>query len=187
MAGDEKPGLRGTLKEAVTLAWKFNLATLSSVGGGLGAWIHETVVAREGWLDEEAYASASTLCELLPGSNQMNMAVFVGSSRAGGIGAAAAVAGLVCAPVLLSIGVSHTISSMEPTPGVTSILGGMASASAGLVMSVAIRQGRTTLRGSVSIATCLATAFCVLAHVPLWITLPLCGVPSCAWAWWRRR
>src|SRR3712207_7498162 len=77
-----------------TLARAFNRIALASFGGGLSAWSREVIVAERGWMSEEEFLSASTICRVLPGANQVNMAVFVGTKLHGAAGAAAAVAGL---------------------------------------------------------------------------------------------
>ncbi|MGA7393434.1 MAG: chromate transporter, partial [Terrimicrobiaceae bacterium] len=76
------------------LAKTFNHIALASFGGGLSAWSREVVVVEKKWMPEEEFLSAITMCRILPGANQVNLAVFVGSKFRGMAGAAAAVFGL---------------------------------------------------------------------------------------------
>ena len=61
--------------------WKLFAAflemTLSGFGGVL-AWAHRTLVERRGWLGEREFAALLGLCQVLPGGNIINVAVFVG-------------------------------------------------------------------------------------------------------------
>ena len=62
------------------LALTFNHIALASFGGGLSAWSREVIVVEKGWMAEEEFLSAITMCRILPGANQVNLAVFVGAS-----------------------------------------------------------------------------------------------------------
>src|ERR1700761_7543612 len=83
------------------LARTFNRIALASFGGGLSAWSRQVVVEEKQWMSEEEFLSASTVCRLLPGANQINFAVFVGTKLRGLSGAIAAVLGLIMAPVVV--------------------------------------------------------------------------------------
>src|SRR5260370_17507102 len=61
------------------LVLAFNQIALASFGGGLSAWSREIVVVEKKWMLEEEFLSATTMCRILPGANQVNMAVFVGT------------------------------------------------------------------------------------------------------------
>src|SRR5215217_9649802 len=83
------------------LAWTFNHIALASFGGGLSAWSREVLVVEKEWMGEAEFLSAMTMCRILPGANQVNMAVFAGSKMRGLPGAVAAVFGLCLMPVVL--------------------------------------------------------------------------------------
>ena len=85
----------------VELAWTFNHIALASFGGGLSAWSREVLVVEKQWMGEEEFLSAMTMCRILPGANQVNMAVFAGSKMRGLLGAGAALFGLCLMPVVL--------------------------------------------------------------------------------------
>src|SRR6202035_2616855 len=82
------------------LVLAFNQIALASFGGGLSAWSREIVVVEKKWMQEEEFLSATTMCRILPGANQVNMAVFVGTKFWGIPGAAAALGGLCLMPVV---------------------------------------------------------------------------------------
>src|ERR1700744_2583031 len=81
------------------LVWTFNQIALASFGGGLSAWSREVIVVEKQWMGEEEFLSASTMCRILPGANQVNLAVFCGTKMRGLPGAYAAVVGLCLAPL----------------------------------------------------------------------------------------
>src|ERR1700746_2063582 len=83
------------------LIWTFNQIALASFGGGLSAWSREVIVVEKQWMGEEEFLSASTMCRILPGANQVNLAVFIGAKFRGIPGAVAAVFGLTLIPVLI--------------------------------------------------------------------------------------
>src|SRR6201990_3490984 len=91
-AGSEKVSLH-------ELAWTFNHIALASFGGGLSAWSREVLVVEKEWMGEEEFLSAMTMCRILPGANQVNMAVFVGTKLGGIPGALAALVGLTTMPL----------------------------------------------------------------------------------------
>ena len=86
------------LVSLLKLASTFNGIALASFGGGLSAWSREIVITRRGWLTDAEFLSAMMLCRLLPGANQVNVAVFVGARMRGAPGALAAVLVLITVP-----------------------------------------------------------------------------------------
>ena len=67
---------------------------------GCGAWSREIVVEKQ-WMGEEEFLSAMTMCRIMPGANQMNLAVFIGTKMRGAPGAIAALVGLCLVPVAI--------------------------------------------------------------------------------------
>src|ERR1700742_696498 len=92
----------GTAKVSLLeLALTFNHIALASFGGGLSAWSREILVLEKKWMGEAEFLSAMTMCRIMPGANQVNMAVFAGSKMRGALGVAAALFGLCLMPVVL--------------------------------------------------------------------------------------
>ena len=99
-AGHEKVSL-------FELAWTFNHIALASFGGGLSAWSREVLVVEKHWMGEEEFLSAMTMCRILPGANQVNMAVFVGTKLGGIPGALAALIGLTMMPLAFVLAMAY--------------------------------------------------------------------------------
>ena len=172
----------------VRLGWTFNHIALASFGGGLSAWSREVLVVEKHWLGEEEFLSAMTMCRILPGANQVNMAVFVGTKMRGAPGAVAAVVGLCLAPLAIVLVLSWLYFTFKEVPAVKGVLHGASAAAVALTLAMVITTGRKCLTGVVPVAL-FALAF-VLNGVLRW---PLLGVLAIVaplallWAWPRRR
>ena len=177
----------GAAPSLPSLALAFNKVAFESVGGGLAAWMQRMIVDERRWLEAEEYLSASAICSILPGANQVNMAVFVGTRFRGFAGAVAAVAGLIGLPALAAIVAGVLYLRFRDVPALQHGLTGMSCAAVGLTFSVAWRQGSRTLTSAVPMALAGATfAASALLRVPLLATLAVLGPLGFWWAWRRR-
>ncbi|MCX7868708.1 MAG: chromate transporter, partial [Terrimicrobiaceae bacterium] len=131
------------------LALAFNHIALASFGGGLSAWAREILVVRKGWMTEEEFLSAATMCRILPGANQVNLAIFTGARFRGPAGALAAVAGLTAAPAFIALGLAWAYFQFHAVPELQSALRGATAAAIALTLSMAIKTGRKALTGLV--------------------------------------
>jgi chromate transporter len=170
------------------IALAFNHIALASFGGGLSAWSRQMVVEREGWMTDAEFLSAMTVCRVLPGANQVNLAVFVGTRLRGVAGAVAAVAGLIAAPAAIVIGLGALYIAHRDSPSVQAVLRGMTAAAVALSLSMAWRTGRTCLTSPTAwglfAASLLAAA---VFRVPLPLLLAVLAPVAMGWAWPRRR
>ena len=170
------------------LALTFNKVALASFGGGLSAWSRQVVVEERRWMDDEQFLSAMTLCRVLPGANQVNLAVFVGTDLRGVPGAIAAVSGLTAMPVVVVLVAGWLYFSNRQLPQTQSILRGMAAASVALSFSMAYKAGQKSLRSAAAWAL-FAAAFVFSAwfRVPLLALLAVLAPLGLWWAWPRDR
>jgi chromate transporter len=168
------------------LAWTFNHIALASFGGGLSAWSREVLVVEKQWMGEEEFLSAMTMCRILPGANQVNMAVFAGSKMRGLPGVGAALFGLCCLPVVFVLVMAFVYFRFKEEPAVKGILHGASAAAVALTLAMVIQTGRKCLTGVVPVLL-FACAF-VLNGVVRWpLPLVLLGIAplSLIWAWPR--
>jgi chromate transporter len=172
----------------IELALAFNYIALVSFGGGLSAWSREMLVVRKRWMDDEEFLSAMTMCRILPGANQVNMAVFAGTKMRGGSGAVAAVFGLCCVPVVLMLGMGYVYFRFKEMPGVHGILNGASAAAVALTVAMVVKTGRKCLTGLVPVAL-FAAAFVLngVLRWPLVVTLAIVAPLGLLWAWPRGR
>lgn len=170
------------------LAWTFNHIALASFGGGLSAWSREVIVVEKHWMGEEEFLSAMTMCRILPGANQVNMAVFTGTKMRGAPGAVAAVVGLCLVPVLLMLIAAFFYFRFKEIPAVKGVLHGASTAAVALTVAMVIKTGQKCLTGIVPVAVA-AGAFVMngVLRWPLLLTLALLAPPCLIWAWPRRR
>lgn len=164
----------------------FNEISLSSFGGGLSAWSREMVVARRKWMNDAEFLSAMTICRILPGANQVNLAVFVGTKLNGLRGAAAALAGLIAMPTLLLVGIAALYAAFQHSHAVQHVLSGFAAAAVAMTLQMVWKSGRTTLTSAVPVLL-FAVTFVLngILRWPLWWTLLVTAPFGIAWAWRR--
>ena len=169
------------------LALTFNHIALASFGGGLSAWSREVVVVEKKWMTEEEFLSALTMCRILPGANQVNLAVFVGNKMAGVPGTFAAVFGLTLVPVLIVLALGYGYFTYHHVPALQNILRGAAAAAVALTLSMAIKTGQKCLRGLVPLI--LFALIFSMNGVLRWHLLPCLAILapiSLAWGWPRK-
>ena len=108
---------------------------LQSFGGGLSAWIRREVVRKRGWMEERPFLAGLALCQIAPGPNSMNMAVFIGTMLRGIPGALVAVCGLMLVPVVVTLGAGMLYFSGSSLPGLQRALAGAGAAAIGLILA----------------------------------------------------
>ncbi len=150
------------------LFWCFFLIGAQSFGGGLNAWIRREVVKKRGWLDDQKFLACLAVCQIAPGPNPMNMAVFLGSTLRGTAGALAAFAGLMALPVVLVLTIGAFYFSSRQLPGIQVLLAGLGAVAIGMNIANAMRLTRKNIKrlrqGLVVAIVALAVGIC---HYPL--------------------
>ncbi len=170
------------------LAWTFNHIALASFGGGLSAWSREVLVVEKRWMGEEEFLSAMTMCRILPGANQVNLAVFTGTKMGGMSGAIAAVLGLCLAPVAIILMMGYVYFRFKEVPEVKSVLHGASAAAVALTLAMAIKTGQKCLKGFIPVLF-FGASFVLngLIRWPLPVTLAILAPLGLIWAWPRER
>src|SRR5262249_37439889 len=137
------------------------------------------------WLDHDEFLSALTLCRMLPGPNQVNMAVYVGARYGRLRGALAAGAGLGGGPTaVLAGGGAASLHSPHPPAPAAALRGG--AAAAGMTMAMGVKVAAPLIRQPGGVA--LATAAFVAVHLLRWPLVPVVAVLGplgVLWAWPR--
>ena len=112
---------------------------LSSFGGGLSVWSQRILVEQRRWLSNEAFLTGLTVARLLPGPNQINMAVYVGATFRGLPGALTALAGMILVPFSLLMGIGLIYFHLHGLPLLDRVLAGMVAVAAGLALSMGFK------------------------------------------------
>ena len=127
--------------ERVTLGalfFGFLQVSLWGFGGGL-VWARRIAVENRRWISEHEFVDIVSLCQFMPGPNIVGIAVCVGAKTRGAIGTIAALCGFLIIPwaIGLSLGVLYLEYAHLAAP--RNILGGIASAAAGLLIATGLR------------------------------------------------
>jgi chromate transporter len=185
-AGDEplrRPGSPGELFRV------FTRLALQGFGGVLPVAQRE-LVERERWLSSSQFVELLSAGQVLPGPNVVNLSLMVGDRFFGWRGAAAALAGMLLAPLLVVLALAALYARFEFLPVVSGALRGMGAVAAGLVIATGLKLLPTLRRNPLGRPTALAFAALTLLAVGalrwplLWVLLGLGGT-AVAWAWWR--
>jgi chromate transporter len=118
---------------------------LTSFGGGLSAWIYREVVTQRGWLKEEEFLGALTLGQILPGSNVVNLSIYVGYRMKGAIGSAVAVTSLLVPPMIVIVMLATGFNQFAQLAWLHRFLEGVAAAAVGMTAAVGFRTALALL------------------------------------------
>jgi chromate transporter len=176
-------------RDALDIARVFNRMALQGFGGVLAVAQRE-LVERERWLTKAQFLELLSLGQVLPGPNIINMALIIGDRFLGGRGAAAALAGLVCLPLLIVLLLAALYREFVDVPMVAGALRGMGAVAAGLVIGTALKLAGGLRGNPLGWTAGGLVALLALLAVGVW-RWPLVGVVlglgglSVAVAWWR--
>lgn len=162
---------------------------LQSFGGGMSALFFQEVVLKRGWMSEEEFLSGVAVSQILPGVNVSNLAVYIGYSLRGIVGAALALGGLMLIPFFGVIGCVLIYDRLIALSWTASALDGITAAALGLLLMLVVRGGRQAAkRGAGSLLVLAATAIGVgVLRLPLLLVVAVMVPVSVGWAWYRRR
>ncbi len=159
----------------------FNKLALQGFGGVLPV-AQRVLVEQQRWLSREQFVETLSLGQVLPGPNIVNMALMIGDRFFGLRGAAAAVGGLLAAPLLIVLTLAALYGQLSTVPAVAGALRGMGAVAAGLIVATAIKV-MPTLKNhplGVPVAALLVVATALAIgwwRLPLlWVVLGLGGV-----------
>lgn len=159
----------------------FLIIGATSFGGGVVAYLRNSLVTKKAWLDEEGFMAALEISQALPGLNATNMAVIVGDKLRGPLGGALGFLGITLPGGIMVLVLGVAYASNQGNATVNAILKGVGAASVGLLLAVTLQIGHKQLEkiGDLTIvaATLLLISF---LHVSLVIVL-LTVAPVAIW------
>jgi len=122
--------------------WAFLRIGLTAFGGSTQAWAYRYVVEQRHWLSDRQFVAGFGVAQVLPGSNPLNTALYVGLQLRGGLGALVAAGAMVLPAfcVILLMGYAYRRFGGAPTAHV--ILGGVAAVGTGATLSVGAKLAR---------------------------------------------
>jgi chromate transporter len=153
--------------------------------GGVLPTARRMMVDQRRWLTQTEFNELFSLCQSLPGANVTNVAAAFGMRHQGVTGAAAALAGLLAAPMAIVMVLSSLYIRFGSLTPVRHALAGLAAAAAGLLLGAAGKIAMPvfkTLRNAV--VSVLVLVMALALHVPLPLTM-LLVLPLSLYLSWR--
>lgn len=171
------------------LFWSFTWLALQGFGGVL-AVVQRELVDKRGWLSNEEFLEDWAVAQTLPGPNVVNLSIMIGDRYFGLRGALAALAGMLCFPLLVVLGLAVVYAQWASAPAVAGALKGMGAVAAGLIGGMAfkllgaLRKHPLGPAWGLALVAATVVAMAVLRW-PLYAILPLLGGAACAITWRR--
>lgn len=161
---------------------------LMAFGGGLSAWSQRVVVEQRRWMTDQEFLTGLTVARLLPGPNQINMAVYIGVFFRGLPGGIAAMAGMLLVPFSLLMLVGVIYFQVHLVPSVDRVLAGVVAAAAGMALSMGFKILNDYWHDPVALllagGSFVAMTFFHVSIIPLVL---IAGPIAMVWYWPRRR
>jgi chromate transporter len=171
------------------LFFAFFKVSISGFGGTL-PWTRRMFVEEKHWMTAEEFNDSYAVCQFLPGPNIVNLTSVFGSRMRGATGALAAWAGFLGLPFFIMATVGMLYAHYGDTETLRRILGGIAAAAAGVMISTVVRMAEPLFRGRLGAAPFVVLAIVAAIGIMRWplVWVMAVGVPtSIALAWWTRR
>src|SRR5260221_3027912 len=112
---------------------------LMSFGGALSGWMHRAIVVRRQWMAEEDFLSGLALGQIMPGANVANLSLYIGQRLRGGIGAVAALLGMLLPPMIVVLALGMLCERVAGILSLHRFIAGVAAAAIGFTILVGIK------------------------------------------------
>ena len=169
------------------LFFSFTFLALQGFGGVL-AVVQREMVERKQWMTREEFVEEWAVAQVMPGPNVVNLALAIGARYFGWRGAAAALAGMLAAPLVVVLVLAIAYSQYAHVAQLQGALRGMGAVAAGLIAATGLKLAPTLARHAMgwklAVAFSLATFVAVaLLRWPLAAVLFGLGGASCVLTW----
>lgn len=128
-----------TLRE---IFWAFLRIGLTAFGGSTQAWAYRYVVERRHWLSERQFIAGFGVAQVLPGSNPLNLALYIGMQLRGGLGAVVAAVAMVLPAFCVILMIGYAYRQYGAVPNAHLLLGGVAGVGIGATVAVGAKLAR---------------------------------------------
>jgi chromate transporter len=112
--------------------------------------MHDEVVSRRGWLDDQRFLDLMGVTNMIPGPNSTEMAMHVGHERAGWRGLVAAGVSFILPAALIVLAFAWAYVEYGNTPSGEGLLYGIKPVVVMIVVQALIKLGRTAVKGWVT-------------------------------------
>jgi chromate transporter len=164
---------------------------LQGIGAVLAA-VESDLVQRKRWMTKTKFVEECAQAQLMPGPNLVNLCLMIGGRYFGIQGAAAALAGLLCIPLLLAITFASGIlfSGVLDSPHAQGALRGVGAVAIGLIAATGLKLSIALHNNAMGLTACVLFALLTfigvgLLRLPLmWVILGL-GTLACSFAYYK--
>lgn len=131
------------------------------------------IVEHRAWITQEELLDAFALSQCVPGVIAVNTAAFIGQKRGGWGGAAAAILGVMTAPIIAILLVATVLMQFWNNPIMINAFNGVRVAVAAVITSAVVSLIRSNVKSWLGIALCIAGfAIIALLHLsPVFVVL----------------
>ena len=166
--------------------WAFLLIGGTSVGGGVIAYLRNSLVEKHGWVDDRTFVRLLSISQSLPGLNATNMSILAGDRLRGAAGAIVATVAICLPGGLLMFGVGLAYGVHADHPVAVAVLHSVSAAAVGMIFAVSLQLGRRSLARAVDL---VFVGLAIVGVVVLHLSVPyvLLGVGALAIFWYRPR
>ena len=166
----------------------FGTIGLVSFGGGVSGWMYREIVETRRWMPQHDFLTGMALARTMPGVNVVNLAIWIGHRLRGGLGAVAAVSGVLAGPLVLIILCAMAYQRWGDSMRLHQVLLGITAAALGMSWSM----GFTALPAVVThpVHGVIVVVLFIGVGVLHWPMLPLVAAvapASIAWAYFTEK
>lgn len=156
------------------LFWSFNALALQGFGGVL-AIVQRELVDKKRWLTLDQFAEDWAVAQVMPGPNVMNLSLMIGGRHFGWSGAAAALAGMIVAPVVVVLLLAALVGQYAEAEALQGVMRGLAAVSAGMIASLSLKMMRALKQHVLGVGLVMAFAVTTFVAVAV-LRYPLLAV-----------
>ena len=161
-----------------------------TIGGGLAmvSVIHDDLVTKKKWLDDEEFMDILAIAQTLPGLLAVNFSIFLGFRLKGTKGAILSTLGSILPPFVIILLIAMVFTSYKDIPAIEAIFKGIRPAVVALIavptIKLAVKGKLNWLSGTLALLTMLTIA--LLRVSPIYIILTV-GIIAAAIAYFKER
>jgi len=145
-------------------------------GMGMVGVLQQEVVTRRCWMSQEELADGIALANLLPGPIAVDAAVFVGYKLRGWSGATLCLLALLLPAFTIMLGLTIAYLRYGQVPQLHGVFRGLNAAVVALVLSVAYRIGKSSLKSGAQATLALLALAAAALHANLAVLVMACGL-----------
>jgi chromate transporter len=156
--------------------------------GGVLAVVQRELVEKKRWMTREQFLEDWAVAQIMPGPNVINLSMMIGGRYFGLPGALAALAGMLCAPMVVVLLLAILYGNVADNPMAQNALRGMGAVAAGLITATGIKLISALDKNAMGLGVCIAlaaltfVAIALLRWPLLWVLLGIGGC-ACLWAY----